>query len=78
MQPVSAQPEAEREGVICVELALEPNSEEVAKSGTNQEVVVGRVKVQVHIGVGARRDRFATIDKRGRRCLRERAHGLGE
>ena len=30
------------------------------------------------IGVGARRDRFSTIDKRGRRCLRERAHGLGE
>ena len=47
MQPVSAQPEAEREGVICVELAFELNSEEVAKSGTNQEVVVGRVKVQL-------------------------------
>jgi hypothetical protein len=28
--------------------------------------------------VGARRDRFSTIDKRGRRCLREPAHGLGE
>jgi hypothetical protein len=25
-----------------------------------------------------RRDRFSTIDKRGRRCLREPAHGLGE
>ena len=31
-----------------------------------------------HIGAGARRDRFSTIDKRGRRCLREPAHGLGE
>ena len=31
-----------------------------------------------HIGVGARRDRFSTIAKRGRRCLREPAHGLGE
>jgi sarcosine oxidase delta subunit len=30
-----------------------------------------------HIGAGARRDRFSTIDKRGRRCLREPAHGLG-
>ena len=30
------------------------------------------------IGVGARRDRFSTIDDRGRRCLREPAHGLGE
>ena len=29
-----------------------------------------------HIGVGARRDRFSTIDKRGRRCFREPAHGL--
>jgi hypothetical protein len=29
-----------------------------------------------HIGVGARRDRFSTIDKRGRQCLREPAHGL--
>jgi hypothetical protein len=32
----------------------------------------------VHVGAGARRDRFSTIDQRGRRCLRERAHGLGE
>ena len=32
----------------------------------------------MHIGVGARRDRFSTIDKRGRRRLREPAHGLGE
>jgi hypothetical protein len=32
----------------------------------------------MHVGVGARRDRFSTIDKRGRRCLREPAHGLGE
>jgi hypothetical protein len=31
-----------------------------------------------HIGAGVRRDRFSTIDKRGRRCLREPAHGLGE
>jgi hypothetical protein len=31
-----------------------------------------------HVGVGARRDRFSTIDKRGRRCLREPAHGLRE
>ena len=31
-----------------------------------------------HVGVGARRDRFSTIAKRGRRCLREPAHGLGE
>ena len=31
-----------------------------------------------HIGVGVRHDRFSTIDKRGRRCLREPAHGLGE
>ncbi len=31
-----------------------------------------------HIGVGARRDRFSTIDKPGRRCLREPAHGLGK
>ena len=31
-----------------------------------------------HIGVGARRDRFSTIDKRGRRCLREPAHGVRE
>jgi hypothetical protein len=31
-----------------------------------------------HIGVGARRDRFSTIDERGRRCLREPAHGLGK
>ena len=30
------------------------------------------------VRVGARRDRFSTIDKRGRRCLREPAHGLGE
>ena len=29
-----------------------------------------------HIGVGARRDRFSTIDERGRRCLRDPAHGL--
>jgi hypothetical protein len=32
----------------------------------------------MHVGVGARRDRFSTIDKWGRRCLREPAHGLGE
>ena len=31
-----------------------------------------------HIGVGARRDRFSTIDERGRRCLREPAHGVRE
>ena len=31
-----------------------------------------------HIGAGTRRDRFSTIDKRGRRCLREPAHGLRE
>jgi len=31
-----------------------------------------------HIGVGAQRDRFSTIDERGRRCLREPAHGLRE
>ena len=31
-----------------------------------------------HVGVGGRRDRFSTIDKRGRRCLREPAHGLRE
>ena len=31
-----------------------------------------------HVGVGARRDRFSTIDEWGRRCLREPAHGLGE
>ena len=31
-----------------------------------------------HIGVGERRDRFSTIAKRGRRCLREPAHGLRE
>jgi hypothetical protein len=31
-----------------------------------------------HIGVGARHDRFSTIDERGRRCLREPAHGLRE
>ena len=30
------------------------------------------------VRVGARRDRFLTIDKRGRRCLREPAHGLRE
>ena len=30
------------------------------------------------IGVGERRDRFSTIAKRGRRCLREPAHGLRE
>ena len=29
-----------------------------------------------HVGAGARRDRFSTIDKRGRQCLREPAHGL--
>ena len=29
-----------------------------------------------HIGVGARHDRFSTIDERGRQCLREPAHGL--
>jgi hypothetical protein len=32
----------------------------------------------MHVGAGARRDRFSTIDERGRRCLREPAHGLGE
>ncbi len=31
-----------------------------------------------HIGVGARRDGFSTIDERGRRCFREPAHGLGK
>jgi hypothetical protein len=31
-----------------------------------------------HICMGARRDRFSTIAKRGRRCVREPAHGLGE
>ena len=31
-----------------------------------------------HVSVGARRDRFSTIDKRGRRCVREPAHGLRE
>ena len=31
-----------------------------------------------HIGAGARRDRFSTIDERDRRCLREPAHGLQE
>ncbi len=31
-----------------------------------------------HIGEGARRDRFSTIHERGRRCLREPAHGLGK
>ena len=30
------------------------------------------------IGAGGRRDRFSTIDERGRRCLREPAHGLRE
>ena len=29
-----------------------------------------------NIGAGARRDRFSTIDERGRRCLCEPAHGL--
>ena len=32
----------------------------------------------MHIGEGARHDRFSTIDERGRRCLREPAHGLGD
>ena len=32
----------------------------------------------MHIGVGTRSDRFSTIAKRGRRCLREPAHGLRE
>ena len=31
-----------------------------------------------HVSAGARRDRFWTFDKRGRRCLREPAHGPGE
>ena len=31
-----------------------------------------------HIGVGKRRDRFSTIDNRGRWCLREPVHGLGK
>ena len=31
-----------------------------------------------HIGVGARHDRFSTIDERGQRCLREPAHALRE
>jgi hypothetical protein len=31
-----------------------------------------------HIGVGARHDRFSTIDKWGQPGLREPAHGLGE
>ena len=30
------------------------------------------------IGAGARRNRFPTIDERGRRCLREPGHGLQE
>ena len=34
--------------------------------------------ISTHIGAGARRDRFSTIDDRGRRCLREPAHGLRE
>jgi hypothetical protein len=46
MQPASAQPEAERQGIISVELALELNSEEVAKGGANQEVVLGRFEVE--------------------------------
>jgi hypothetical protein len=32
----------------------------------------------LHAYAGARRDRFSTIDKRGRRCFREPAHGLGK
>ena len=32
----------------------------------------------MHIGVGGRRDRFSTIDNRGRRCLREPAQSLRE
>ena len=32
----------------------------------------------MHIGAGGRRDRFSTIDKRGRRCLPEPAHAVGE
>ena len=31
-----------------------------------------------HIGVGTRRNRVSTIVERGRRCLREPAHGLRE
>ena len=40
--------------------------------------ISGPLGFSTHIGVGARRDRFSTIDTRGRRCLREPAHGLGE
>jgi hypothetical protein len=38
----------------------------------------GPLGISTHIGAGARRDRFSTIDNRGRRCLREPAHGLRE
>ncbi len=38
----------------------------------------GPLGVSTHIGAGARRDRFSTIDNRGRRCLREPAHGPRE
>ena len=41
--------------------------------GISAPSVVARI-----LRVGARRDRFSTIQKRGRRCLREPAHGLGE
>jgi hypothetical protein len=48
------------------------------RAGVYRPQEFGPVGRCTHIGVGARRDRFSTIDKRGRRCLREPAHGLGE
>ena len=48
VQPVSAKPEAERQGIIGVELALELNSEEVAQGGSDQEVVIGSFEVQLN------------------------------
>ena len=48
------------------------------RAGVYRPQEFGPVGRCTHIGVGARRDRFSTIDKRGRRCLREPAHGLRE
>ena len=41
--------------------------------GISAPSVVARILARARDG-----DRFSTIDERGRRCLREPAHGLGE
>jgi hypothetical protein len=66
---------------LCDELVV-ANAKRHVELATGQAVSgprdIGPPGRCTDIGVGARRDRFSTIDKRGRRCLRERAHGLGE